>query len=106
MYRVLFIAVVTVLSFIGSILFLPRISIGKKYSVKLYPLIPLTGGAIMLLLGDVRLKSVVSAFVADSSVNPIRILILFFFHDDFFAVAGSNRVFRAYFGGNPAKSGA
>ena len=66
------VAVITVLIFISSVLFFP--SVGK---VKIYPFIPLAGGVIMVALGDVSWANVLSAFTENSSVNPIKILVLF-----------------------------
>ena len=78
MIKVLLVAGVTILAFILSILFLPELSLGKKLKLKLYPLIPLLGGGIMLGIGGVHMGNIASAFTEASSVNPIRILILFF----------------------------
>lgn len=78
MYRVLLISALTVLIFICSILFFPQVSVGRGRKLKIYPFIPLVGCACLLLLRDVQWDSIASAFVADSSVNPIRILVLFF----------------------------
>ncbi len=67
-----------VLALIADILFLPQISVGKRYTLKLYPWIPFFGAGLLLLLGLIRLPDVLAAFTEPSSVNPIRILILFF----------------------------
>ncbi len=81
---VLWIAGITVVLFIVSILFCPAIMIrtNKKgelhfKSIKIYPLIPLAGALTMLLAGCVSLGQVAESFLADSSVNPLRILVLF-----------------------------
>ena len=74
---VLTVAIVTITAFICSIMFLPQITVGKKLTIKIYPFIPLLGAGFMLILGGAHMSEIVSAFVEDSSVNPIRILILF-----------------------------
>ncbi len=77
MNSVWIIAVLTVLLFIASILFYPKITVGNRFSCKLYPVIPLLGAGVMLAFGKVHMRGILDAFTADSSVNPIRILILF-----------------------------
>lgn len=74
---VLIIAILTVIAFIGSVLFLPQVSIGKRFRFKCYPFIPLLGAGFMLIGGGVHMERIIAAFTADSSVNPIRILVLF-----------------------------
>ncbi|MBE6545976.1 MAG: hypothetical protein E7668_00865 [Ruminococcaceae bacterium] len=75
----LLLSLITVLLLIVSILFLPQISVGKRHiTLKIYPWIPLMGALLMLILGTVRRADVFTAFTEASSVNPIRILILFF----------------------------
>lgn len=78
MIKVLLISFFTILAFILSILFLPQISLGKKRKLKIYPFLPFLGALLMLACGGVQFSGIVSAFTEDSSVNPIRILILFF----------------------------
>ena len=80
----LWIAGITVVLFIASILFCPAILVrtnrrGDPHfrSIKIYPFIPLAGAAVMTLTGCVSLSRIADSFLADSSVNPIRILILF-----------------------------
>ncbi len=77
MVRVLLVSGLTVAAFILSILFLPQVSLKRK-TWKIYPFIPLLGALVLLGFGDADWREVVSSFLADSSVNPIRILILFF----------------------------
>lgn len=72
----LLIAGITVIAFILSILFLPQVCV-KGRTVKIYPFIPLLGGILMLLGGGVTGRELAVAFTEDSSVNPIRILVLF-----------------------------
>ena len=77
MISVLVIAILTVLCFIFSILLFPQVSVGTR-RIKLYPIIPLVGGVCMLAFGGVHLSNIIKAFTEDSSVNPIRIFVLFF----------------------------
>ncbi len=77
MNSVWIISAITVLLFITSILFFPKIKVGKKISCKVYPFIPLFGAGFMLAFGKVHMRGIFDSFTADSSVNPIRILILF-----------------------------
>lgn len=81
---VLWIFAVTVVLFMASILFSPAVMIRvyrKKewhfQSVKIYPWIPFLGALAMTVAGGVRLGDIKASFLSDSSVNPIRILILF-----------------------------
>ena len=70
------ITVVICAAMILSILFFPRVRIGKR-TFDAYPLIVLFGAAMMLILGQVSPRTVLSAFIADSAVNPLKILVLF-----------------------------
>ena len=70
------IAGITVLTFILSILFFPQLRI-KGICVKIYSFIPLLGSCLMLLCGGVSGKQLILAFTENSTVNPIRILVLF-----------------------------
>lgn len=72
MLATLIIALATVLTFILSVLFFP--SVGR---LKLYPFIPLAGGIAMLFAGAVTLSDVFECFTANTSVNPIKLLVLF-----------------------------
>ena len=59
-----------------SIIIKPYITI-KKFKVGLYCLISVAGAAILLAFGAVSVKEAVAGMVADSAVNPIKILALF-----------------------------
>ncbi len=73
------IAAVTIILFILSILLFPQIQYGKdrKRSFKIYPLIPLIGGLLMIPCGGLSFETAIASFTENSSVNPIRILVLF-----------------------------
>lgn len=72
MLATLIIALATVLAFILSVLLFP--SVGR---LKLYPFIPLAGGIAMLFAGAVTLSDIFECFTANTSVNPIKLLVLF-----------------------------
>lgn len=67
---------VTVVLMICGILFFPRIKAGKL-NIASYWVISLAGAALMLLFGNADLKAVGQSLIADSAVNPVKILILF-----------------------------
>ncbi len=75
MTSTIIIAVVTVVLFMASVLFLP--SVGKNGKFKIYPLIPFVGGALMVLFGNLSMGQVLTSFTENTSVNPIKILVLF-----------------------------
>ena len=66
------VAIVTVALFLASVLFFP--SIGK---IKIYSWIPFVGGILTVILGELSFSEVLACFVENSSVNPIKILVLF-----------------------------
>lgn len=76
MYFAISVAAVTCLAMIAAVLFFPKIKIGKL-AISSYWLITLLGAAVLLISGTVNLKSVAAALVADSSINPVKILVLF-----------------------------
>ncbi len=76
MWTAIWTAVVTVLLFVVFLFFLPELRISGK-SIKIYPFVPLIGGLLLLPLGCLDFPDILSSFTADTSVNPIRLLILF-----------------------------
>lgn len=60
-----------------SVLIKPDVKIGK-YKFGTYWLISLTGALILLFSGSLPLGELLSGLTADTSVNPIKILVLFF----------------------------
>ena len=68
--------VITVVALLASIVTDKRIKIGKK-SIGLYCLIPPIGAILLLIGGRLSWDTLVSYFIEDSSVNPIKILLLF-----------------------------
>ena len=76
MWLSLAIAVITCAVMIASILFFPKLKI-KKYSLDAYPLVVLCGAVLMLIFGLVSPRTVLSQFLANTAVNPLKILVLF-----------------------------
>ncbi len=70
------IAVIVCVLMIASILFFPKLSLGKR-RVDTYPVIVVLGALAMLCFGFVSVSSVASAFVENTAVNPLKILVLF-----------------------------
>jgi len=69
------ISVVTVLVFLLSVLFFP--SVGNSKKIKIYPFVPLLGAIMIIALSSLSLGEVVSCFTENTSVNPVKILVLF-----------------------------
>ncbi len=77
MIPTIIISSITFVSVTLSILFLPKIKIGK-FCVSTYWLIALTGAIILLATGLAPIKEVWSQLTTNSTINPIKIIILFF----------------------------
>ncbi len=69
------VSVITVLLFLVSVLFFP--TVGKKRGFKIYPFIPLVGAILIILVGPLSMREVISCFAENTSVNPVKILVLF-----------------------------
>ena len=61
---------------IGGVLFFPKIKIGRV-SLDTYWLVVLIGAVVVLLCGQTNVAEIGSAMIADTAVNPIKILVLF-----------------------------
>ena len=70
------ICAVTVLLMIASILFFPKLRI-KKLNISLYWVIALVGATVLLIVKRQYLPEVGRAMVANTAINPIKILVLF-----------------------------
>lgn len=68
---------VTALLVMLSVLIKPDVKIGK-YKFGTYWIISLTGALLLLVSGSLPLSFLASGLTADTSVNPIKILVLFF----------------------------
>ena len=76
MYFAISIAAVTCIAMIAAVLFFPTIRI-KKFSVASYWVVTLIGATVLLVSGVADIKRVGSAMIADTAINPIKILVLF-----------------------------
>lgn len=70
------ISAVTCLLMVLAVLFFPKLKLGK-FSVSSYWVVTLAGAATLLLTGQVDFATVSSALLADTAINPIKILVLF-----------------------------
>ena len=77
MTAVVCISVLTVLSTMGLALFEHRLH-PKHLSVRIYWVAPLLGALLLLIGGWLPVRDALSGLLADSAVNPIQILVLFF----------------------------
>ena len=71
------ISLFTCAGMLTSILFKPSVNV-KKHSVSIYWMVVLAGAAALILSGCISLKEVYAGLSADTAVNPIKILVLFF----------------------------
>ncbi len=76
MLATVLICAATILLMIAAILFFPKIKLGK-ISISTYWLVTLLGAAVLLICGLGDIKSVGKALIADTAINPIKILVLF-----------------------------
>lgn len=68
---------ITFVSVTLSILFFPRIRIGK-ITIQTYWIIALLGASILLIFRLAPIKEVLSQLVSNTSINPLKIIVLFF----------------------------
>ena len=61
---------------IVAVLFYPKINIGR-ISLSSYWVVTLVGAILLLSTGAVELPGVISALLADTAINPLKILVLF-----------------------------
>ena len=61
---------------IVAVLFYPKINIGR-ISLSSYWMVTLVGAILLLSTGAVELPGVISALLADTAINPLKILVLF-----------------------------
>ena len=76
MFVTLLVSCIVILVFVASILFLPSVAI-RKHNIKVYSLIPLIGAVILIMCDRVGFFYVVEKFSENTSVNPLKILVLF-----------------------------
>ncbi len=77
MIATIIIASITFAGVIASILFFPHIHF-KKIKLDTYWMIALIGAVVLLAFGFAPIKEVGEQLVSDGSINPIKILVLFF----------------------------
>ena len=70
------IAIATCLAMIVAVLFFPKVNIGKL-SLGSYWVVTVVGAILLLLLGAVDIRTVGAALLADTAINPLKILVLF-----------------------------
>ena len=76
MIPTIIISAITCLTMILAVLFFPKIKLGK-ISLGSYWVVTLIGAAILLLTGSVDIGSVSAALLANTAINPLKILVLF-----------------------------
>ena len=72
--------VISVLAFVGviaSIIFIPHFKIGKV-TIDTYWILPLIAAIILLATSLAPFNEVISSLTSDTSINPLKILVLFF----------------------------
>ena len=70
------IAAATCLAMIAAVLFFPKVNIGR-ISLSSYWVVTVVGATLLLLLGAVDVGTVGASLVADTAINPLKILVLF-----------------------------
>ena len=77
MIATIVISILTCLMLIGSILFFPKVKI-KDIEIDTYWIVCALGALMILIFGCVSFEDVINGLFADSVINPIKILLLFF----------------------------
>ena len=72
----LLISLIIISVFIASILFFPSV-VFKGHTIKIYSFIPIIGAVLLIVFNKIDFFRIVSAFSENTSVNPIKILVLF-----------------------------
>lgn len=70
------ICAVTVVLMISSILFFPKLRV-KKLNISLYWVIALLGAVVLLIVKNGHIWAVGQAMIANTAINPLKILVLF-----------------------------
>ncbi len=76
MIPTIIICAITCLFMILAVLFFPKIKLGK-FSIDSYWAITVAGALILLCTGLAKMNTVLSELVADTAINPLKILVLF-----------------------------
>lgn len=77
MVIVLVIAILTSLCLIASVLFFPKLKIGKV-EINTYWIVCIVGALLMIIFRQISFKQVGHSLIENNSINPLKILILFF----------------------------
>jgi len=70
------ISALTCIAMVLSVLFFPKIQLGKR-SVSSYWVVTLLGALVLILTNCVEFSALWEAMLADTAINPIKILVLF-----------------------------
>lgn len=76
MFITLLISLIIISVFIASILFFPSV-VFKGHTIKIYSFIPIIGAILLMICGRIEFFRIVAAFSENTSVNPLKILVLF-----------------------------
>ncbi len=76
MLPAILICAATCILMIASVLFFPKLRLGKIH-ISTYWLVTLLGAGVLLLAGQADLPALGNALVADTAINPLKILVLF-----------------------------
>ena len=71
------ISAVTCAGLLTSILVKPSVNV-KKHNISIYWMVVLAGAVALLLTRSISLEEVIAGLTADTAVNPLKILVLFF----------------------------
>lgn len=74
----LIISILTIIFLILAIIFKPTIKI-NKIEFQTFWMIPLLGVSLLFVTGEIDIKETIDVLFADTSINPIKILVLFIF---------------------------
>lgn len=69
--------ILTCIAFVACILLKPSVAIGNK-SISIYYFPPMIGALLLVGFGEISLAEIFKGLTADSEINPIKILLLFF----------------------------
>lgn len=76
MVAIILICILTCLVMILSVLFFPKIKLGKFY-IDTYWVVTLVGAIVLVCFGLVDVKKIGEALTQNTSINPLKILVLF-----------------------------
>ena len=77
MTAVLIICILTVVAMIALVLFEPRLH-PRHAAMRIFWIAPLLGALVLFLSGKISGRAIMAGLTADTAVNPLKILVLFF----------------------------